>query len=147
MTTDTLYDEKYMRLAFKVSKSATCDRRHVGCVIVKDDELIGIGCNTSPTGSKTCDEVGHLMKDGSCKRTVHAEVNACLDSHKSGHTLTNARVYTTDQPCSDCLKFLTNLGVSHIFYVREYPPKYEVDTGVQLIKVDCSIDHVEVYRN
>ncbi len=135
---DALYDynEEYMLAAFGASKYATCDRRHVGCVIVKDDIVLGRGYNTSPLGTKTCDEVGHLMVDGSCKRTIHAEMNACMNAIKQGFGISWSNVYVTDQPCSDCLKFLTNLGISKVFYVSEYPFKYEVETDIEMVKVD-----------
>ena len=36
-------DEYYLDIALAVSKRSTCNRRHYGCVIVKDDVIIATG--------------------------------------------------------------------------------------------------------
>lgn len=128
-----------MELAFSAASFATCDRRHVGCVVVKDDDRVGIGFNTSPTGTPTCEEADHIMVNGSCKRTVHAEINACLNGLRIKGNLVDATVYVTDQPCADCLKFMANLGIAKVYYVREYPVHYEFEHEIQLTKVEYSV--------
>ena len=70
------WDEYFMQIAQVVATRATCDRRHVGAVIVRDRTILSTGYNGSIRGLPHCDEVGHLMEDGHCVRTVHAEANA-----------------------------------------------------------------------
>lgn len=129
------YNEGFIDMAITVSKKATCDRRHVGCIVTLDGRYQGAGYNDSPKNTNNCYEAGHVMYEGSCKRTIHAEVNACIDALKRTNDLTGAVVYVTDQPCSDCLKFMTNLGISKVFYMHDYPFKYEVETDIEMVKV------------
>ena len=131
------YRKDYMRSADNASTMSTCDRRHVGCVIVKDWTVVGVGHNTAPIGTQTCDDVGHLMVDGSCKRTIHAEVNACIDALRTTGDLEGAIAYVTDEPCADCLKFIANLGISKVYYARPYHTRhYEFEHEVELVQVD-----------
>lgn len=130
------YDEKFMAMAITASKQATCDRLHVGCTVTVNGKVYGVGYNDSPEGTTNCDEGGHVMHEGSCKRTIHAEVNACLNAIKFIQDITGAIVYVTAQPCSDCLKFMTRLGVSKVFFLKEYHFKYEVETDIEVVKVD-----------
>src|SRR3989338_3165486 len=87
------FDEYFMRIAVEVSSRATCLRRHVGAVLVKDKRIISTGYNGSTSGAPHCTEIGCLIvkrddEDGStkehCIRTVHAEENAILHAARYG---------------------------------------------------------------
>ena len=67
------WDDYFMDITFQVAKRSTCDRARVGAVIVKDKRILTTGYNGSPAGLPHCDEIGHLMVDGHCVRTLHAE--------------------------------------------------------------------------
>lgn len=45
-------DEYYLRIALAVSKRSTCLKRHYGCVIVKNDEIIATGYNGAREGKQ-----------------------------------------------------------------------------------------------
>lgn len=88
------------------------------CLLVdKDKRLIGAGYNGSLPGDPHCDEVGHLMVDGHCIRTLHAEVNAIM--HSVGD-LEGATAYVLGTPCIDCVKKLLAKKVKRILFTREY---------------------------
>src|SRR5690349_1035987 len=70
------WDEYFLDIAFSVAERSTCDRAHVGAVLVRDRRILATGYNGSPAGLPHCDEVGHLLIDGHCVRTLHAEQNA-----------------------------------------------------------------------
>jgi deoxycytidylate deaminase len=72
------WDSYFMKIAYAVSERSTCDRAFVGCVLVLDKRILTTGFNGSPAGQEHCDEVGHLMVDGHCVRTIHAETNAII---------------------------------------------------------------------
>jgi dCMP deaminase len=59
---------------------------------------------------KTKLEGGHLISDGHCVRTLHAEENAILQCAMDGGTPKGATVYTTASPCWDCSKRLVRVG-------------------------------------
>ena len=67
------WDSYFMKIAYAVSERSTCDRAFVGSVIVLDKRILTTGFNGSPAGQDHCDEIGHLMVDGHCVRTIHAE--------------------------------------------------------------------------
>src|SRR5262249_5404100 len=69
------WDEYFMNIAREVATRSTCDRKHVGAVLVRDKSILATGYNGSIRGLPHCDEVGCLMEDGHCVRTVHAEAN------------------------------------------------------------------------
>ena len=69
-----------MNIAREVGTRSTCDRKHVGAVIVRDKSILATGYNGSIRGLPHCDDEGHLMEDGHCVRTVHAEANAIVQA-------------------------------------------------------------------
>ena len=72
------WDKYFMEIAKQVATRSTCERKQVGAVIVRDKNILSTGYNGSIRGLSHCDEVGHLMENGHCVRTIHAEINACL---------------------------------------------------------------------
>lgn len=90
----------------------------VACLLVdKDNRLIGAGYNGSLPGHPHCDEAGHLMVDGHCIRTLHAEVNAIM--HSIGDP-EGATAYILGTPCIDCVKKLLSKKVKKIIFTRDY---------------------------
>lgn len=83
-------DEYYLGIALAVSKRSTCLKRHYGCVIVKNDEIIATGYNGSPRGETNCCDIGlcqrldkpHNSGDYSDCHSVHAEQNAMLSASR-----------------------------------------------------------------
>jgi dCMP deaminase len=108
-----------MDIAETVSSRATCDRLHVGCVIVKNKKIISTGYNGSVSSHEQCDEVGHLYNNqGRCVRTIHAEQNAILYANR--HELIGATVYVTHYPCENCAKLLVQSGIKKVVYKHPY---------------------------
>ena len=56
----------FMNIAKEAAKRSTCDRKHVGAVIVRDKTILSTGYNGSIRGMPHCDDVGHLMDNGHC---------------------------------------------------------------------------------
>ena len=114
------WDQYFMKLASNVAERSTCERATVGAVLVKDHRIIATGYNGSISGDPHCDEAGHLMRDGHCIRTLHAEMNAVLQCALNGVSTREATVYVTFFPCLNCTKALIQAGVSRIFYANDY---------------------------
>ena len=113
-------DQYYMSIAKTVSERATCDRKHVGAIIVNNDVVVATGYNGAPRGLPHCDRVGHEMEDGHCVRTVHAEQNCVAQAALSGAKTDGGTLYTTASPCYVCFKLLVNAGISKIVYQEFY---------------------------
>ncbi len=118
------WDEYFMDIAFTVARRSTCDRAHVGCVLVRNRRILTTGYNGSPAGLPHCDDVGHLMVDGHCVRTLHAEQNAIIQAALHGVGIQHAAAYVTHQPCLTCAKMLINAGIRRIVYAGSYPDEY-----------------------
>lgn len=114
------WDSYFMDIAQQVATRATCDRKHVGAVIVRDRTVLSTGYNGSVRGMQHCDEVGHMMEDNHCVRTVHAEANAIIQAAKNGTAIDNATIYTTASPCWWCFKLIVNSGISKIVFGEIY---------------------------
>jgi len=114
------WDEYFLELAKVVATRATCDRRHVGAVIVRDRTVLATGYNGSIRGLPHCDEVGHLMENGHCVRTVHAEANAIAQAAKNGVGIDGASIYITASPCWVCFRLIANAGLSRIAFGEFY---------------------------
>jgi dCMP deaminase len=114
------WDSYFMKIASAVSERSTCDRALVGCVLVLDKRILTTGFNGSPSGQAHCDEIGHLMVDGHCVRTIHAETNAIIQAALHGVSTRGATCYVTHQPCINCTKALINAGIVRIVYGEAY---------------------------
>ena len=123
-----------MDIARQVATRATCDRKHVGAVVVRDRTILSTGYNGSIRGMPHCDEVGHMMESGHCVATVHAEANAILQAAKNGVRIEGATLYTTASPCWPCFKLIANSGCVRIVYGEFYrdPRIFEVASQLKL---------------
>jgi len=138
------WEEYFMNIAKEVATRSTCDRKHIGSVIVKDKTILSTGYNGSIRGMPHCDEAGHIMENDHCVATIHAEANAILQAAKNGVMIDKAEVYITASPCWPCFKMLANAGIKKIYYGEFYRDERIFDVakklGIELIhiKVDQS---------
>jgi dCMP deaminase len=109
-----------MDIAKQVSTRATCDRKHVGALLVRDKTILSTGYNGSIRGLPHCDEAGHMMENGHCVATVHAEANAIIQAAKNGVGIDGATIYTTASPCWPCFKLIANAGINRVVFGEFY---------------------------
>ncbi len=114
------WDEYFMSIAMQASKRATCDRKHVGAVIVRDRTILSTGYNGSVRGFPHCDDIGHMLEEGHCVATIHAEANSIVQAAKNGVKVDGATLYTTASPCWWCFKMIANSGIKRIVYGELY---------------------------
>ena len=132
-------DEYYLNIAIAVSKRSTCLKRHYGCVIVKNDEIIATGYNGSPRGEENCCDkcicdridMPHNTGDYSQCKSVHAEQNALISA--SRNEMIGATLYLAGEeddcpwegvsnwievkdatPCPICKRMIKNAGIKNI---------------------------------
>lgn len=97
-------NKKYMDLALKEAKKAyDIDEIPVGCVIVKDNNIIACGYN--------CKE-----KTNNCLK--HAEINAIESACKKlgSWRLNGCVIYVTLEPCMMCLGAIIESRIDKIYY-------------------------------
>ncbi len=122
----------FMNIARQAGTRSTCDRKHVGAVIVRDKTILSTGYNGSIRGMPHCDDVGHLMENDHCVATVHAEANAIIQAAKNGVRIDDAELYTTASPCWSCFKLIANAGIRTIYYGEFYREARSIEVARQL---------------
>lgn len=97
---------------------STCPRLNAGAVIVKDKRIISTGYNGAPTGLSHCTDIGCLMVNDHCIRTVHAEANAILWAGVKNTT--GATLYVTHTSCHRCILLIINARINRVVYADDY---------------------------
>lgn len=122
------WDDYFMAVVKLVATRSSCDRLYAGAVLVKNNRIIATGYNGSAAGLPTCMEAGHLMEDGHCVRTIHAEHNTVLQAARmSGPSAEGATLYTKYGPCIHCTKYVIAAGVSRVVIGKIYRNAKAVD--------------------
>ena len=160
----------YMQTAYQFAKLSYAERRKVGCVIVKDKQIISFGYNGMPHGFENqCEEDdiikyenpdmalslvedhGYECENGCCvkrsaktrREVLHAESNAIMKVAKSTMNCKGAELYTTTCPCFDCAKLIIQAGITKVYYTEDYRDM----TGVELLKkANIEVEQVIVWN-
>ncbi len=119
-----IHESLYMQQAIQLAECCTPDTApnpRVGCVIVKNDTVIG---------------VGYTQKVGS----DHAEVQALKDARAKGHDVQGATVYVTLEPCNHfgrtppCTEALIQAGIAKVVAAIEDPNPLVAGAGLARLK-------------
>ncbi len=114
------WDEYFMATAVLVSSRSSCERLHVGCIVVSTgrhpNRLVAAGYNGFLPGTPHDSKV----RDGHEQATVHAEQNAVADAAKRGVSLQGTVCYVTHYPCVNCAKILAAAGIEEVRYRNDY---------------------------
>ena len=114
------WNSYFMSIALLLSARCSCERLHVGCVLVSGsgnkNRIIAAGYNGFLPG------LPHksIVKDGHEQATVHAEQNALADAARRGVSIQNAIAYVTHFPCINCAKMLLAAGINYCYYHEDY---------------------------
>ena len=123
-----------MNIAEEVSSRATCIKRKIGAIIVKNKQIMSTGYNGAPIGMKHASEVGCLrdqlqVTSGThhelC-RGLHAEQNAIIQAARHGVSINGATLYCTHMPCVICAKMIINAGIRRIVFKGYYPDELAI---------------------
>ncbi|WP_284345829.1 deoxycytidylate deaminase [[Clostridium] colinum] len=124
------WDTYFIEIAKVVAKRASCFRRQVGAVIVKDNSIISTGYNGAPKGILDCFEINKCIRNDKnipsgknyeeCM-SLHAENNAITQCASNGVSCKGGTIYITHSPCSMCLKQIINAGIKRIVSIDKYP--------------------------
>jgi len=126
--------EAYMKTAEVFAECSTAKRLHVGAIIVKDERIISIGYNGTPSGwNNTCEDF--LSDDGEVIQNVtktkpevlHAETNAIAKLAKFDGSGSGSVLFVTHAPCLDCAKLVFQAGISSVYYRNSYRDNDGVD--------------------
>lgn len=114
------WDAYFMATALLMATRSSCERLHVGCVIVsggsQKNRIVAAGYNGFLPGAPHASRV----RDGHEQATVHAEQNAICDAARRGVSLEGSTIYISHFPCINCAKILAAAGIKLIKYHRDY---------------------------
>ena len=107
------WDTFYLDFAELCADQSYDLKTRVGCVIVKNNNIISFSYNgTSPgTSNKMRDENGKTLAE-----VIHAETNAILKVAKNGVATKNATLYCTLCPCMECSKQILASGIKRVVF-------------------------------
>ena len=111
MASQTDIDRAYLRMCVEWASLSYARRRKVGCLIVKNSQIISDGYNGTPKGfDNNCEEEidGKLVTKSI---VLHAESNAISKLAKSNNSSEGATLYVTCSPCFDCSKLIIQSGI------------------------------------
>lgn len=122
-----LLDIRYLRMAAIWAENSYCQRRKVGCLVVKDKRIISDGYNGTPSGFENiCEDEHNVTKP----YVLHAEANAITKLARSHNNSDGATLYVTDSPCIECAKLIIQSGIKRIVYSNQY----RLTDGIDLMK-------------
>ncbi len=141
------WPEYFMAITRLVSRRATCLRRSVGAVLVKDKRILATGYNGAPAGLKHCEEVGCLRADSAVPsgmrhelcRGLHAEQNVIIQAAFHGISIQGATLYCTNKPCVICSKMIINAGIMKVYYEEGYDDPLSdqmlAEAGIEIVRL------------
>ena len=139
------FDIVHMSVAAVYSEVSSARRLKVGCVIVKNNTIIGIGYNGMPSGwDNNCeDEIRYPDAEGVTLKTkpevLHAETNCIAKLAKSNESGLGATMFITHAPCLDCAKLIYQSGIGSVLYRNSYRDTSGVTflekSGIQVTQV------------
>lgn len=114
-------DQLYRDILQTLAMRATCPRRHVAALAIRDHRVIAMGYNGAPSGLPHCNDVGcDLGPDGGCTRATHAEANLIAYAARHGIALIGTTLWVTATPCLACAKLIINAGIESVTALERY---------------------------
>lgn len=130
-----------MEAAKVYAKLSSAKRLQVGCVIVKDNTIIGIGYNGMPSGwDNNCETEESNQSLKTRPEVLHAETNAIAKVAKSTNSTDGADMFVTHAPCLECAKLIHQAGIHNVWFGKQYRD----ESGINFLqKCKIGINHVE----
>ena len=116
MTTRLNWDEYFSKIVSVTAERSSCERLHVGCLLVKNNRIISQGYNGHLPGCKH----ESIIRNNHEQATVHAEQNALCDCAKRGVSCKESTAYVTHYPCIMWCRLVLASGIKEIKYLEDY---------------------------
>ena len=126
----------YMDIAKRTAELSSAKRLQVGAIIVKNDRVVSIGYNGTPSGwTNVCEDESFKTKP----EVIHAEANAIAKLAKSTESGEGAVMFLTHAPCMDCAKQIYTAGIRKVFFDNQYR---SMDGVVFLNKCNVEVEQI-----
>ena len=126
MGVKTKFIKYFATIAEETAKLSSAIKLQVGCVIVKDNRILSVGYNGTPSGwDNECEEVikwpnGDIKFLTTKPEVLHAEANALMKLCQSTESSKGATLFVTHTPCIECAKLIYQAGISQVYYINQY---------------------------
>lgn len=132
----TSEDIAHLKVALIYADLSKAKRAQVGCIIVKENRIISIGYNGTPSGwDNNCED----SNDETKPEVLHAETNAIAKLARCTESGDGATLYCTHSACINCAKLIYQSGIRRVVYARDYAGTDGVDflkaAGVKVDKL------------
>ena len=134
----------YMEMCTVLAQRSTCIRIQTAAIIVKNNVIISVGYNGTPSGMIHCidyfanqeivDSYQHHL--WSIENELHGEMNAILSAGRNGISLIGSTMYSIYSPCINCAKAIVSSGITIVYYKIVYKRD---EKGINFLK-KCGID-------
>jgi len=108
-----------------------CDEEHSG---IKQEGTVCPNCGGGLKG-------GHILVDGHCRRTLHAEENAIINCPFDTRACT---IYSTTIPCYECAKKITAARIARVVYQHYYESQETQRTEGLLLSSNIVLDRLQI---
>lgn len=137
------WDDTFMAVAELMARRSTCLRAKTGAVLATSrHQILTTGYNGAPSKLPHCTEVGCLLIDDHCLRTVHSEMNAIAHAARLGIKIAGSTLYATHRPCIRCIPMILQVGIERIMYKTVYNTDGQLDGVARM----CEAANVELIR-
>lgn len=126
----------YMKMAGVMAEQSKDSRLQVGCVIVKDNNIISTGYNGH---TRHIDDPNQLEDGTTDPRVRHAEKNGLMKLIRSNENAVGATMFVTHACCYFCAIDIVDSGIAKVYYQNEYRCKKGLEHleryGVEVCKL------------
>ena len=114
-------DQTYMDMASVLATLSHAQRKKVGCLVVKDTQIIAEGYNGTPSGfDNECEYTTYVDEMYTKPEVLHAESNAITKLARSTNSSSGSTLYVTLAPCFECAKLIIQAGIKRVVFRDKY---------------------------
>lgn len=154
------FKHAFMDVAIRFSQLSSAIRLKVGAIIVKDNRIISLGYNGTPSGwDNNCEDKVYIDHEAAAwldidtvksqwpyedekgryalktkPEVLHAERNALDKLARGNEGGLGSSIFVTHAPCLECAKSIYSAGISNVYFKHDY----STDAGMEFLK-NCGI--------
>lgn len=148
--------DAFMDTAERFAQLSSSRRLQCGAVIVKDNRIISIGYNGTPTGwDNNCEDEVFYEREWqgypsiwrgtptlvTKPEVLHAETNAIAKVARSADSCEGAVMFSTHMPCMECAKLIYQSGIKSVYYRH----KYRKEDGINFLqKCGVAVNELDI---
>ena len=123
--------DAHMKVAEIYANLSHAKRLKVGSIVVKDNRVVSIGYNGTPSGwDNNCEDKNYKTKP----EVIHAEANAIAKLARTNESGLDSEMFITHAPCIECAKLIFAAGIKSVYFKNFY----RESNGLQFLK-NCNV--------